>query len=52
MTLTALPPIPHLAGRPEALAILGWTGAAAEWLALVCLHSGVFTRASTATAST
>ena len=25
--------------------MLGWTGAEAEWLALVCLHSGVFTRA-------
>ena len=45
MASTALPPIPHLAGRPEVLALLGWTGAAAEWLALVCLHSGVFTRA-------
>ena len=45
MTATALPPIPHLAGRPEALALLGWTGREAEWLALVCLHSGVFTRA-------
>ena len=37
--------MPHLAGRPEALEALGWTGADAEWLALVCLHSGVFTRA-------
>ena len=45
MTPTALPPIPHLAGRREALALLGCTGAAAEWLVLVCLHSGVFTRA-------
>ena len=24
---------------------LGWTGPDAEWIALVCLHSGVFTRA-------
>ena len=24
---------------------LGWTGREAEWIALVCLHSGVFTRA-------
>ena len=24
---------------------LGWTGQDAEWIALVCLHSGVFTRA-------
>ena len=45
MASKVLPPIPHLAGRPKALALLGWTGAAAEWLALVCLHSGVFTRA-------
>ena len=45
MTATAPPPIPHLADRPEALEPLGWTGADAEWLALVCLHSGVFTRA-------
>ena len=37
--------MPHLDGRPEALEELGWTGAAAEWLTLVCLHSGVFTRA-------
>ena len=44
MTATAPPPIPHLADRPEALEPLGWTGADAEWLALVCLHSGVFTR--------
>ena len=27
------------------LASLGWTGREAEWIALVCLHSGVFTRA-------
>ena len=45
MTATAPPPMPHLADRPEALEPLGWTGADAEWLALVCLHSGVFTRA-------
>ena len=45
MASKVLPPIPHLAGRPKALALFGWTGAAAEWLALVCLHSGVFTRA-------
>ena len=37
--------IPHLAGRAEALAAHGWTGDDAEWLALVCLHSGAFTRA-------
>ena len=36
--------IPHLNGRAEALSALGWTGRDAEWLALVCLHSGVFLR--------
>ena len=37
--------IEHLKGREQALAPLGWTGREAEWIALVCLHSGVFTRA-------
>ena len=37
--------IEHLRGREQALAPLGWTGRKAEWIALVCLHSGVFTRA-------
>ena len=37
--------IEHLKGRARALAALGWTGREAEWIALVCLHSGVFTRA-------
>ena len=37
--------IEHLRGRDRALASLGWTGREAEWIALVCLHSGVFTRA-------
>lgn len=36
--------IPHLQGREAALAAFGWTGRDAEWLALVCLHSGVFLR--------
>ena len=45
MASKVLPPIPHLASRPKALALFGWTAAAAEWLALICLHSGVFTRA-------
>ena len=36
---------PHLTRRPEALAPLGWTGRDAEWITLVCLHSGVFVRA-------
>ena len=35
----------HLKGREKALAAFGWTGRKAEWIALVCLHSGVFTRA-------
>ena len=37
--------LPHLGGRETALEALGWTGADAEWLAVVCLHSGIFTRA-------
>ena len=37
--------IEHLKGREQALASLGWTGREAEWIALVCLHSGVFSRA-------
>ena len=36
--------IEHLRGREQALGPLGWTGRKAEWIALVCLHSGVFTR--------
>ena len=37
--------IAHLRGRDRKLEPLGWTGPDAEWIALVCLHSGVFTRA-------
>ncbi len=37
--------IAHLKGREKALEAFGWTGQQAEWIALVCLHSGVFTRA-------
>ena len=37
--------IGHLRGRDRKLEPLGWTGQDAEWIALVCLHSGVFTRA-------
>ena len=37
--------IEHLRGRDRKLEPLGWTGQNAEWIALVCLHSGVFTRA-------
>ena len=36
--------IEHLHEREKALEPLGWTGREAEWIALVCLHSGVFTR--------
>ena len=37
--------IEHLHDREKALESLGWRGREAEWIALVCLHSGVFTRA-------
>ena len=37
--------IAHLRGREQALEPFGWTGRQAEWIALACLHSGVFTRA-------
>ena len=37
--------IEHLRARDRKLEPLGWTGRDAEWIALVCLHSGVFTRA-------
>ena len=37
--------IEHLRVRERALEPFGWTGREAEWIALVCLHSGVFTRA-------
>ncbi len=36
--------IAHLKGREKALEAFGWTGREAEWIALACLHSGVFTR--------
>ena len=36
--------IAHLGGREKALRRFGWTGREAEWIALACLHSGVFTR--------
>ena len=36
--------IAHLAGRETALEPFGWTGREAEWIALACLHSGVFIR--------
>ena len=37
--------IAHLRGREQALEPFGWTGRQAEWIALACLHSGVFIRA-------
>ncbi len=37
--------IAHLQGREQALEPFGWTGSEAEWIALACLHSGVFIRA-------
>ena len=37
--------IAHLNGREKALEAFGWTGRRAEWIALACLHGGVFTRA-------
>ena len=37
--------IEHLREREKTLEPFGWTGREAEWIALVCLHSGVFTRA-------
>ena len=37
--------IEHLRGRDRKLEPLGWTGQDAEWISLVGLHSGVFTRA-------
>ena len=36
--------IEHLRGREKELESLGWSGPEAEWIALVCLHSGIFTR--------
>ena len=43
MTATAALPS-TLAERAATVRGLGWTAREAEWLALVCLHSGVFTR--------
>lgn len=34
----------RLEERAEALKLFGWKGRKAEWIALACLHSGVFTR--------
>ena len=35
---------PHLKGREKLLRPLGFTRQQAEWITLVCLHSGLFTR--------
>ncbi|MDE0354712.1 MAG: hypothetical protein OXU64_03045 [Gemmatimonadota bacterium] len=37
--------IEHLKGREKALSKFGWSAPHATWAALVCLHSGLFTRA-------
>ncbi len=37
--------IAHLREREKALERFGWNPQDAEWVAMVCLHSGVFTRA-------
>ena len=37
--------IKHLRGRERKLAEFGWSPQEATWVALVCLHSGLFTRA-------
>ena len=36
--------IAHLREREKTLEPFGWNPQDAEWVALVCLHSGVFTR--------
>ena len=36
--------VAHLEERAAALTARGWTRREAEWLVLVCLHSGVFLR--------
>ncbi len=36
--------IPHLRGREKDLEPFGWSQEHAEWVAMVCLHGGVFTR--------
>ena len=37
--------IKHLRGRERKLSVFGWSPQEATWVALVCLHSGLFTRA-------
>ena len=43
--MTTAATVPTAGDRASPLAALGYTGREAEWLALVALHSGVFTRA-------
>ena len=43
--------IEHLHDREKSLEPFGWKGREAEWIALVCLHSGVFTRLNSVTSS-
>ena len=42
--MTSPATVPTLEDRAGQLAPLGWTGREAEWIALVALHSGAFTR--------
>ena len=35
--------VAQVRGDDRQLAALGWTGDDAKWIALICLHSGVFT---------
>ncbi len=44
MTKTRGALIAHLKGREKLLETVGFTPRQAEWIALVCLHSGLFTR--------
>ena len=44
MSKTREPLIAHLQGREKRLKPLGFTPQQAEWITLVCLHSGLFTR--------
>ena len=44
MPKTREPLIAHLQGREKLLETVGFTPRQAEWIALVCLHSGLFTR--------
>ena len=44
MPKTGEPLIAHLQGREKLLETVGFTRQQAEWITLVCLHSGLFTR--------